>query len=513
MDGNENTIYYHGTTDIHGLNVGDLIKSSDSTGILQEKGRKRNLDKVFFTKDLGSAWIYAGRSVNMFGGNPIVCEISPIGEIEKINDKNGTSVFMAKEAMVKDVIKNIEEEESKEDTSENYSEYKNNKIENKLDFTKLQEDNSWYKISSPFGVDPFGAGELSDKVRTQPYGNVGGDSKTGLFEPSSGKSHANDYFSESDNTASTEKRLEKQKEKIKMLKKKKRKENKMKISWDYSFKKQSSLDLEGENNPSPLIKKSQWGIGGPTMPFWTEKDFLQKSYIEKNKEKNKTTPPKQSPKQPTKQNKVKKMGLEKIEQNPFKKALKSSVTIKSVNGERSEIGSGFFINNSMIMTCFHVVSPSGSAEGSQIKVTFNGDEYPAKIFAYDSFADTAVIVVDEDISPEHFFPILSENIDQGDEIIVVGTPLGFENLVTDGIVSSGVNYTIEDGGPPYFFISADISPGNSGGPIIDKNKEAIAGMSAAVITRGSEVHGLSAGIPAEQIKRFLDENGIEYRKI
>ena len=74
---------------------------------------------------------------------------------------------------------------------------------------------TWYNIkeSAAFGTDPFGQGELSSKVRTQPYGNVGGDSKFGLFEPSSGEHHANDYFSESDNTDSTERRLEKLKEK------------------------------------------------------------------------------------------------------------------------------------------------------------------------------------------------------------------------------------------------------------------------------------------------------------
>lgn len=373
------------------------------------------------------------------------------------------------------------------------------------------KEKKWYRISAPFGVDPFGQGELSSKVRTQPYGNVGGDSRFGLFEPSSGKSHANDYFSESDNTDNIEKRLEKQKEKRRGLKKKKRKEMKKKESWVYSLTKQSSLDPIGEGETPPLTKLSQWGLDGPTMPFWDKGDFKHKSYTEKSKAKQMVAPADaQQPKFPS--NKVKRTGLEEdVEKNPFKKALRSSVTIKTIDGDRSEIGSGFFINSSMILTCFHVVSPSGNIDTPQIQITFDGQNFPAKIFAHDSELDAAVLIVNT--NSNSYFPFLSQTIDQGDEIIVVGTPLGFENLVSDGIVSSGQNYSIENGGPEYFFISADIAPGNSGGPIIDKNKEGIAGMAAAIISREEDISGLSAAIPAENLKRFLNENGIEYSEI
>ena len=66
---------------------------------------------------------------------------------------------------------------------------------------------SWYKKSSTFGADPFGAGQLTDKVRTDPYGAMGGASHSGILEPSSGDHHANDYFSEGDHTPTLEKRL------------------------------------------------------------------------------------------------------------------------------------------------------------------------------------------------------------------------------------------------------------------------------------------------------------------
>ena len=212
-----------------------------------------------------------------------------------------------------------------------------------------------YKISkitkeaTPFGVEPFGHGDLSDKVRVDPYGHVGGDSRTGVFEESWGKHHSNDYFSESDNTPNTEKRLQKQKEK---RKKKKRVRKRKNVHWSYdiSFK-----------------KESQWGIGGPKLPVWQD-DWVMRTYKD-------ITNPRGTPQQPQKppskkkrkgkpKSKKRKMGLdfsptslESEGNNPYKKALKGSVSIRSFAGDSFEIGSGFFINSNMVVTCHHVSFP------------------------------------------------------------------------------------------------------------------------------------------------------------
>ena len=53
----------------------------------QEKGRKKNLDKIFYTTDKNSAKIYAGRAVRRFGGNPIIVRAIPMGDIDVINNK------------------------------------------------------------------------------------------------------------------------------------------------------------------------------------------------------------------------------------------------------------------------------------------------------------------------------------------------------------------------------------------------------------------------------------------
>lgn len=56
------------------------------TGIIQEKGRKKNLDKVFFTPDIGTANIYGGRSKNVNGGVKRIFRVIPMGKIHKINE-------------------------------------------------------------------------------------------------------------------------------------------------------------------------------------------------------------------------------------------------------------------------------------------------------------------------------------------------------------------------------------------------------------------------------------------
>jgi len=90
--------YYHGTS--QNFKVGDLLKPPSKTSIISEKGRKKNLDKVFFTTDIGSAKIYAGRAKNALGGISKVYEIEPIGKIEELHSKKGTSVYFSNGAKI-----------------------------------------------------------------------------------------------------------------------------------------------------------------------------------------------------------------------------------------------------------------------------------------------------------------------------------------------------------------------------------------------------------------------------
>jgi len=92
--------FYHGTSDKI-LSIGDRLIPPKDTGMLSEKGRKKNLDKVFFTNDKRSASIYAQKAAKQFGGNPVVYTISPVGDIEVLNNTPGTTVYNADWAYIK----------------------------------------------------------------------------------------------------------------------------------------------------------------------------------------------------------------------------------------------------------------------------------------------------------------------------------------------------------------------------------------------------------------------------
>ena len=93
-----NQIFYHGTNQDFGS--GDYIEPPSITNNVSEKGRKKNLDKVFFTMDVGSAKIYAGRAVQSLGGSPHVYKVQPLGSVEWVNKTPGTTVLMAPQARV-----------------------------------------------------------------------------------------------------------------------------------------------------------------------------------------------------------------------------------------------------------------------------------------------------------------------------------------------------------------------------------------------------------------------------
>lgn len=89
----EQTVFYHGSSTAAGIDH-ILIPPSD-TNVLSEVGRKKNLDKVFFTEDLGLAKIYAGRAKNVFGGEPVVYRVVAPVNPTIMNNSKGAHVWYA----------------------------------------------------------------------------------------------------------------------------------------------------------------------------------------------------------------------------------------------------------------------------------------------------------------------------------------------------------------------------------------------------------------------------------
>ena len=74
----EGVRFYHGTSSVFKI---ERLLPSLETGILREGWRKTLCDKVFFTDSLMSAHGYAKKAAKKFGGEPVVYEVSPVGDI------------------------------------------------------------------------------------------------------------------------------------------------------------------------------------------------------------------------------------------------------------------------------------------------------------------------------------------------------------------------------------------------------------------------------------------------
>ncbi|WP_026909265.1 trypsin-like peptidase domain-containing protein [Paucisalibacillus globulus] len=141
-------------------------------------------------------------------------------------------------------------------------------------------------------------------------------------------------------------------------------------------------------------------------------------------------------------------------------------------------GSGFLYNNSgAVVTNAHVVE----GETAVFIKTINGTEYPGTVIGYSNETDVAVIHVPDLVGTEPFDLEFSDTTKIGEEIIALGSPLGLENTATMGYITGKNRSFVID---PYVYenlyqISAPISPGSSGGPLINKISEKIVAINSA----------------------------------
>jgi len=168
------------------------------------------------------------------------------------------------------------------------------------------------------------------------------------------------------------------------------------------------------------------------------------------------------------------------------------------------LGSGFFINeDGFLMTNFHVTEGETqiSVEVYQQK---NGqlerkNYKQVRIVALNKFADLALLKVDDKDSPKFSYVLLgdADALAVGERVFAIGSPLGLERTVTEGIVSTK---TRQIQGELYLQTTAQINPGNSGGPLFNMRGEVV-GVTNMKITFGE---GLGFAIPVESVKFFLN---------
>ncbi len=164
------------------------------------------------------------------------------------------------------------------------------------------------------------------------------------------------------------------------------------------------------------------------------------------------------------------------------------------------LGSGFIISaDGYVMTNHHVVDGA-----DEIYVTLTDKrEFKAKLIGSDKNTDVALLKIDATNLP--VLPIGDPNkLRVGEWVLAIGSPFGLDNTVTAGIVSAKARET----GDYLPFIQTDVAvnPGNSGGPLINMDGQAV-GINSQIYSRSGGFMGISFAIPidvamnvAEQLK-------------
>lgn len=168
-------------------------------------------------------------------------------------------------------------------------------------------------------------------------------------------------------------------------------------------------------------------------------------------------------------------------------------------------GSGFIIDDrGFCVTNYHVIERE-----TRIAVTIyhrnpNGEFVRRRIdevaiSAINPFFDLALlqIPVQKDLKFQHVWLARHDDLREGDEVFAIGSPLGLERSVSQGIVSTP-NRNFE--GQTFIQTTADINPGNSGGPLFNLRGEVVGVTNMKL--RGAE--GLGFAIPIVYVKHFLD---------
>ncbi|MGV7222230.1 MAG: trypsin-like peptidase domain-containing protein [Nitrospinales bacterium] len=161
-------------------------------------------------------------------------------------------------------------------------------------------------------------------------------------------------------------------------------------------------------------------------------------------------------------------------------------------------GSGFIFNkNGFILTNAHVVAGSDELQVSLA----DGRLFKGRLIGIDKTGDVALVKIDSDIDLP-FLPLgSSDNLKAGDWVMAIGSPFGFDETVTVGIVS-GKGRSI--GESPYDdFIQTDtsINPGNSGGPLINTAGEVV-GINTLII---AQAQGMGFSLPIDLVKTYLPQ--------
>ena len=172
----------------------------------------------------------------------------------------------------------------------------------------------------------------------------------------------------------------------------------------------------------------------------------------------------------------------------YKNTVNSTVTILTDDGQ----GLGFFVSPNIIATNYHVVE--GATNASCI---LNNSDIEYKIDGYvglDKSVDLILLKVSMLNKPAIKFALTTASI--GQKVYVIGSPQGLPATISDGIISGMRDFE----GNKLLQMTASISPGSSGGPVLNSKGELI-GISVSQLTEGQN---LNFAIPKSYLQILLD---------
>ena len=206
--------------------------------------------------------------------------------------------------------------------------------------------------------------------------------------------------------------------------------------------------------------------------------------------------------------KVKGVDLDDLdEDSPYFEFFKRFGGIPGLNGQGMRpqqpsrgVGSGFIVSpDGYIVTNAHVVD--GASE-VVVKLT-DRREYTAKVVGTDNRTDIAVVKIDAKNLPALDLAT-KPNVKRGEWVVAIGSPFGFENSVSAGVVS-GVHRALPDGQMvPFIQTDVAVNPGNSGGPLLNAQGQVV-GVNSQIYSRSGGYMGLSFAIPVDVAAKVADQ--------
>jgi len=170
-------------------------------------------------------------------------------------------------------------------------------------------------------------------------------------------------------------------------------------------------------------------------------------------------------------------------------------------------GSGFIVSpDGLILTNAHVVR---NARTVNVKLT-DRREFQAKVLGRDDKTDVAVLKIDATGLPT--VPLgSSQALRPGDWVLAIGSPFGFENTVTVGVVSAKGRSLPDDSAVPFIQTDVAVNPGNSGGPLFNARGEVV-GINSQIYSRSGGYQGVSFAIPIE-LARHVEQQLVAHGKV